>query len=133
MSEFASSAEKDHQSCAPKWGKLLTAEEVAAYLRCHVSTVYDLVRGGRLQGFSLTGNTQRNKRGKKGLRILASSVNDLVTNGLNELARPVRYPPSLAETEPVAVTALPRTKTRPTRPSRGRGSRVMLPFPAETS
>lgn len=116
---------------APRWGHLLTADEVAGYLKCHVSTVYDMVSKGRLQGFSLTGNTDKHKRGRKGLRILASSVDDLVTRGLHE-----QTPPVEATTSPAAVQmalARPAPTPRPTTPARAQGSRVVLPFPGGTS
>ncbi len=33
--------------------KILTAKEVADYLRCHISTVYRLAKTGKLPGFRL--------------------------------------------------------------------------------
>jgi excisionase family DNA binding protein len=33
--------------------KILTAKEVADYLRCHISTVYRLAKNGKLPGFRL--------------------------------------------------------------------------------
>lgn len=111
---------------APKWGQLLTAEEVASYLKCHVSTVYDLVNRGRLKGLSLTGNIQKNKRGKKGLRILAASVDELIAKGLAELATPVDDPPRPSEAEPMVLPPVKKLL-------RERGSRVMLPFPGGMS
>jgi excisionase family DNA binding protein len=33
--------------------RILTAKEVADYLRCHISTVYRLAKGGKLPGFRL--------------------------------------------------------------------------------
>jgi excisionase family DNA binding protein len=33
--------------------RILTAKEVADYLRCHISTVYRLVKTGKLPGFRL--------------------------------------------------------------------------------
>jgi excisionase family DNA binding protein len=103
----------------------LTAEEVATYLKCHVSTVYDFANGGRLKAFSLTGNTNKNKRGKKGLRILASSVDDLVATGLaeREPARPVQPEP-----QPVPLPHPQATTQRP----RSAGSRVTLPRPGRS-
>lgn len=116
--------------CAPMWGRLLTADEVANYLRCHVSTVYDLVSRGRLKGFSLTGNIDKNKRGKKGLRILSSSVDDLVAGGLNEMAGTVRVEPNPPPPEPVGVALPLPPEPWAMPPARRRGSRVVLPLPA---
>ena len=33
--------------------RILTAKEVADYLRCHISTVYRLAKSGKLPGFRL--------------------------------------------------------------------------------
>jgi excisionase family DNA binding protein len=33
--------------------RILTAKEVANYLRCHISTVYRLAKSGKLPGFRL--------------------------------------------------------------------------------
>ncbi len=37
----------------PAASKILTAKEVADYLRCHISTVYRLAKNGKLPGFRL--------------------------------------------------------------------------------
>ncbi len=37
----------------PAASKILTAKEVADYLRCHISTVYRLAKTGKLPGFRL--------------------------------------------------------------------------------
>lgn len=112
-------------AAAPKWGPLLTAKEAAAYLRCDVSTVSDLVHAGRLKGISLTGNMDPRKRGRKALRVLASSVDELVTAALADQPAP----PAKAEPEPVVVPS-----RRPvSKPSRAGRSRVMLPRPVQTS
>jgi hypothetical protein len=117
------------RSCdAPKWGPLLIASDVATYLKCNVSTVYDLVNVGRLKAISLMGNVDRKRRGKKGLRILASSVDELVTLGLEERTGPGPSPGETSKPSP----ALPRPPSRPTRPDRARGSRVLLPYPGGT-
>lgn len=112
---------------SPKWGALLTAKEVAAYLKCDVSTVYDLAHGGRLRFISLTGNTDKHKRGRKALRILASSVDDLVTTGLAE-----REAAPVPEPEPVVMPAPPRS-ARATKRARAARTRVVLPYPGQRS
>jgi excisionase family DNA binding protein len=104
---------------APKpLGKLLTANEVAERLRCHVSTVYDLVRGGRLRGLSLTGELGTSRRGKKGLRVPEVFLDEFLEAAL------VRVNPPRAEQEP--PPSLPPVK--PAGRSRSR-SWVMLPPP----
>lgn len=37
----------------PAASRILTAKEVADYLRCHISTVYRLAKTGKLPGFRL--------------------------------------------------------------------------------
>jgi excisionase family DNA binding protein len=114
----------------PKWGKLLKAEEVAVYLRCHVSTVYDLIGMRRLKALSLKGRIERGKRGKKGIRVLADSVNEFVSSGLDEFAEAGR--PEQPPAEPNPAPALPPPLTgRPPKDSVG-SSRVVLPFPGRS-
>lgn len=97
---------------------LLLPQEVAERLRCHVSTVYVLYHEGRLKGFSLTGNCDPSKRGKKGLRFLESSVDDFIQSGLQQVPAPPRHEPL-----PPALS-LPEVT-----PARRGGSRVVLPPP----
>jgi excisionase family DNA binding protein len=107
----------------PGPGENLQAKEVAASLNCHVSTVYELVEKGRLRAFSLMGRTAKGKRGKKGLRILASSVRDLIASGLNKADEPP--PPEEVAIPPSAVTPPPRRSGRSK-------SRVVLPYPGQS-
>jgi excisionase family DNA binding protein len=132
MTDSSTSATSSNDVSGPRWGELLTAEEVAVYLKCHVSTVYDLVNRGRLKGFSLTGNTQKNKRGKKGLRILATSIDDLVAKGLEERTEQRGGELPHARPEPAVAALPPPVKPRVMKPARDRGSRVVLPFPGGT-
>ena len=109
----------------PKWGPLMTAREVGDYLRCDVSTVYDLVHRGRLRAISLTGNMDPHKRGKKGLRVLASSVDELITVELAGQKSDV--PAAPAEPEPVVMPSREPVRRSP----RAARSRVMLPRPGQ--
>jgi hypothetical protein len=108
--------------------KLLRADEVAARLRCDVSTVYDMVWSGRLKGFSLTGNLDPNKRGRKALRIFAWSVDALISGGVAEHEVARKRPPCPAPAQAVEVTLPPPLPN--TKPSRRAGSRVLLPPPS---
>lgn len=114
---------------------LLTAKEVAVLLRCHVSTVYQMKDAGRLQGFCLMGRSEKKRRGKNGLRILASSVRELITSGIEENGKPL---PSEEAAVPV-VGDKPMQMDRPEQPrqksagQRGRSkSRVFLAYPPKT-
>lgn len=98
----------------------LTAKQVAARLVCSLSNVYRMVEAGRLQAFSMTGGDRTGKRGRKGLRILAKSVDEWVINGVSE--------PKTVNKKP-AVTAPPcppRVKTKSRRPT---PSWEVLPLP----
>jgi excisionase family DNA binding protein len=120
---------------SPTWGHLMTADEVAGVLRCHISTVYDLANQGRLKAFTLTGNTAKKKRGKKGLRFLASNVNEFISGAFTEwerdrvgerMLRPA--PPSQ---EPSSPSALPLKQA--TVPPRMGKSAVMVPHPGRAN
>lgn len=107
--------------------ELLKADEVAERLRCDVSTVYELFRSGRLTGFSLTGNVDLKKRGRKGLRFFAASVDVLISGAIAEYeAVRVRAVPPAGPAAPPPVLPPPLLKPGP-RPRAG--SRVVLPPP----
>src|SRR4051794_3643250 len=78
------------QQTASGPGEILQAKEVAAWLRCHVDTVYDLYWAGQIKGFSIKGPVAKTKRGRKGLRFLASSVRDLIASGVAESGKALR-------------------------------------------
>ena len=60
---------------------VLTVKEVADRLKCGVTTVYEMVASGDLKGFRLGA-------GKGGVRVLASSVEQLVTGPQEEVGEP---------------------------------------------
>jgi excisionase family DNA binding protein len=111
------------------YGKLLTANEVAELLRCHVSTVYDLVKKGRLRAISLTGDLMSDRRGRKGLRISECSLNEFLDTAL----APKDINPPRAEPEPPQPLPDPLPlRTRPVKPAGRSGSRVVLPYPGRS-
>jgi len=63
--------------------KILTAKEVADYLRCHISTVYRLAKTGKLPGFRLGADWRfREDALQNWLDVELKSGNN---NGLEEL------------------------------------------------
>src|SRR4051812_14655479 len=66
---------------------LLKPDYVASRLNCHVSTVCRMVEAGRLKGIYLMGPPSGQRRGKKGLRIIPESLDDLLSSGPNEVSQ----------------------------------------------
>lgn len=126
----AFSPQPDHDRYHPRFGPLLTADEVATLLKCHVSTVSDLFHTGKLKGFSLTGNNDKKKRGKKGLRFPASSVEEYVSRAIEDAQAAVVQEVGVSS-DPLPARA-PSVSACPkfTRPSRAGKSRVLLPYPS---
>jgi hypothetical protein len=115
-------------------GDLLEATEVGALLNCDVSIVYELCYMGKLKWFSLKGAVPRSKRGKKGFRILKSSVQDYIATSIAENSK-ADDPPLPMQGESEAAVLLPvieakKTRARQLRPGRSK-SRVVLPAPGQ--
>jgi hypothetical protein len=119
----------------PEWGTFVNAEQVAAFMGWSKETVYQLADVGKLRALCSDGGPYRRrkgKRGRRGVRILASSVAELIMSA----ADPVRSQPP-AQVEPEAAS-LPRPalgdRHQPTRPrTTGRSkSRVALPYPCQS-
>ena len=98
---------------------LLKPEEVAAILNCHESTVCRMVESGRLKGIYLMGPPAAQRRGKKGLRILPESVDDLLTTGPQEVAQFQQAVRPTPEPSPPATAVLPPPQISLTRKRTG--------------
>lgn len=134
----------DEAQVIPGPGCILKAKQVAEWLDCHVSTVYDLLEQDRLRGFSLTGRTEKGTRGRKGIRILASSVRAFIASGIEEFGKgdqagqssPARVEQGTTIHPPVSndvTKPAQSTPNRPRQPEQGRPkSRVVLPYPGQT-
>src|SRR5262245_31303624 len=123
MQDRAEKGKQDSKAGEP--GDILQAKDVAAWLACHVSTVYDMFEKGTLKGFCL-GRAEKGKRGRKGLRILASSVREFISSQMGPTAPAVVEQEEPVEPETVLLTKPPAARSRLSRPS---GSLVALPPP----
>jgi hypothetical protein len=117
-------------------GELLQAKEVAAWLNCHVSVVYDLWDMKLIKGLYLKPQPKKSKRGKKGLRILASSVRDYIQAGVQEHSNGDRAnePPPHVE-EAVLPSPKPERTMGPRQPGQKfqpAKSKVTLPYPGRS-
>jgi len=115
--------------------EILTAKEVATRLRCCPDTVYELVESGKLRGFCLNGGSfvRKGKRGKKGVRILAASVEQFITAGVEAVSVRVAAAepaPVLGEQE-VVLPPPSADKVKKPFPAGGK-SRVVLPPPGRS-
>lgn len=101
------------------WGVTASVKDVAAFLGWSVETIYQLADSGKLAGRCSDGTPykrRQGKRGRRGLRILSSSVIPLLIFPL-----PAQVPsPAPPQVEPPPPTP---PKQRPPR------SRVVLPYP----
>jgi hypothetical protein len=104
----------------------LDAREVAGLLHFHVDTIYEMVAEGRLIGFTASGQpfVRDGKRGRKGLRILETSVQVYIEIATAQATArreaPITPPPA------AATLAAPKPKAK------AAGSRVVLPYPGRT-
>lgn len=110
----------------PDRPKLLKPDLVAKTLDCNIKTVYRMLDAGRLTGLYLMGPPQAQRRGKKGIRIFAESVDALLAAGPTEIAEFQQY---LRLKGAGSATPPPRHQT--TRPSKPTGRAwEMLPPPS---
>jgi hypothetical protein len=116
------------------WGPLVDADQVASFLGWSVETIYQLADKGKLQGICSDGTLYKRrtgKRGKRGVRILTSTVRQLLAPAVEEPAPP----PAPATVQPEAALPFPTPKkiTKPPQAGRGRSrSRVSLPYPSKS-
>jgi excisionase family DNA binding protein len=82
--------------------EVLTAKEVAERLKCGVSTVYEMFEAGELRGFRL-----KTKKTKGGIRILASSIAEMMERNAN---RPPAKPEAEAVSDPVPARPAPASR-----------------------
>ena len=76
----------------------LTVKEVASYLRCGLSTVYELFGASKLLGFKIGAG------GRKGIRIYKESVDGYIKQNANGQSQPKAIPSdSLPKSAPVAA------------------------------
>ena len=125
QSHSSNPSSDEGKSFAGPCERLLTAKETAGLLNCHVSTVYELANRGQLKAMSLTGRGPGRKRGRKGLRILASSVAEFIAAGVSDWYTTVCAPPPC-----VPATSEPPSPPPAKRSVRSGRSRVFLPRPS---
>lgn len=76
--------------CLPE---VLTVKETAAVLRCGLTTAYDMVESGQLK-------TCRVGRGKRGIRVLASSVEEILRGSATAAPAPQKTTRSRTRAQP---------------------------------
>jgi hypothetical protein len=109
----------------------MSAKETSASLGCCVDTVYEMVEDGRLKGFCFSGKpfVRKGTRGRKGLRILATSVDDFVAAAIRVTAvttaeQEVSVPP------PAAIPSLQSSVKKPLATAKSK-TKVVLPYPGQ--
>jgi len=134
--EYAESGPPNGTSTFPTRPTLFLVKEVADILRCHPSTIYEMLDRGQLRGIRIG-------KCKGGIRILASSVDDLLASGGRELSTGEKTsqwsPPTQCKQEPILPLPpksekpkvsgeLNRRSPKPGRPKRWK-SHEALPYP----